>query len=84
MSRKLYASKDRDEAHRHLADVLAQHPAAECRDDPNAGETSVYDGPEDRPPQPPGLISKPAEDALVDRITAAVMIQVERALRGKV
>ena len=46
---KLYGGKDRDEAHKRLAEILAhgEHPAAECREDPNDRDHpyQVWSGP---------------------------------------
>jgi hypothetical protein len=52
MAVKLFDSKDRDESHRKLEEVLASglHPAAECREDPNDRERpfQVWNGPHER------------------------------------
>ena len=51
MATQLLETRDRNEAHRFLAEYLAQHPssAAECREDMGLGLFWVYDGPERSP-----------------------------------
>ena len=50
MATKLFETTDRNEAHRFLAEHLAQNPGspAECREDMGQGLFWVYDGPESR------------------------------------
>jgi len=55
MANKLFSFKDRDASHKKLEEVLLEgkHPRAECRDDFQAGEFSVWDDGEVREPAPP-------------------------------
>lgn len=48
---KLYETKDRSDSHAQLEKLLADHPRAECREDPNAAGGlcyTVWDGPDER------------------------------------
>jgi len=75
MAAKLFASADRNESHRFLEQARLTHPRAECREDSNAGEYSVWDGPEEKiaaPPTPPPP-PPPSEDELLERLAAKLM-----------
>lgn len=90
MVEKLFAGNNRAAAHAELERILAggKHPLAECRE--NAGEYSVWSGPEERvvPPAPPEPEAPPAgmrlrlEDEDVQRIAAEVMRQARASARG--
>lgn len=63
MSTRLFSTKDRDESHRKLEEVLASgdYPRAECREADEEGNYTVWDGPHQKvaeePPPPPTVES---------------------------
>jgi len=61
VGRKLYETKDRDESHRKLEEVLrdGKHTLAECREDPNAElPYQVWSGPVDRDAELAGVLAE--------------------------
>lgn len=50
MSKKLFSTESRDDAHQHLEKILeaGEYPKAECREDHNIPEYSVWDGPAEK------------------------------------
>jgi len=57
MSTCLFKTKDRDESHRKLEEVLASgaYPKAECREADENGDYTVWSGPMVREPEPAPL-----------------------------
>ena len=53
MAKRLHKFTNRDKSHARLAEILKADPTstAECREDANAGEFYIYDGPQP-PPTP--------------------------------
>jgi hypothetical protein len=84
MATQLFETRDRDESHAYLEKILrvGRHPRAECREDPNTGKYSVWDGPEVRieiPVDPKILLDQaaanilsnaPLLDVLADKLAA--------------
>lgn len=80
---KLFGTRNRDEAHRQLEEVLAggQHPRASCRedtDDPNEPYTVWSDGPDPyiRPPDPPAPAPM-SEDQMLDRLMDKLLARLK-------
>jgi hypothetical protein len=65
----LFSTTSRDDAHNYLAGISAQWPLAECR--PNGDQWEVHD-------LPPGYFSGPVFDAIVDRVAAKVLEQLQQ------
>jgi hypothetical protein len=70
VSTRLFKTKDRDESHRKLEEVLAGglHPLAECREDHSQEDPyEVWDGQRDVPATPPPTPSSPATTLVLDQ-----------------
>lgn len=80
MANQLFAGKNRDESHAILEKTLAEgkYPHAECREDPNKREFSVWDGPESPHAGLPSFLMSivPTDENMIERIAAAVALKL--------
>lgn len=65
----LFSTASRDDAHAYLASIATEWPLAECR--PNGDAWEVHD-------LPSSYFSGPVFDAIVERVTARVLEQLQQ------
>lgn len=77
----------RDKSHQALEVAIRTHPRAECREDSNRGEYSVWDGPDEGPRegQAPVVVeaaAAPSGDGLTDAQLDALATRIAAKLKG--
>lgn len=84
MSKCIFKTKDRDESHKKLEEVLAKgvHTSAECREADENGDYTVWSGPMVREPAPPAPTASQIAASLDDSQMAKLADMIAARMKG--